>query len=122
MSADRVHVDSLGALEPGAKRIVETPRGEVGVFNIDGEFYAITNTCAHQGGPLCEGTVLDDVRGEFRGVGERVAEGFTDEKVIKCPWHGWEYDLDSGDLKGDRTVSLPTYDVVVEDGEVYVRV
>lgn len=118
----RVHVDSLDAFEPGAKRIVDTDRGEVGVFNVDGDYYAIVNTCAHEGGPLCEGTVLDDVRGEFTGVGERVTEAFTDEKVIKCPWHGWEYYLDTGDLAGDDRVSLPTFDVEVEDGEVYVVV
>jgi nitrite reductase/ring-hydroxylating ferredoxin subunit len=116
----QVHVASLEAFEPGAKRIVETERGEIGVFNVDGAFYAIANTCAHEGGPLCEGTVLDDVRGEFTGVGERVTERFTDEKVIKCPWHGWEYYLDTGDLAGDDKVSLPTYDVTVEDGEVYL--
>lgn len=118
----RVFVERLDAFEPGAKRIVETDRGEVGVFNVDGELYAIGNTCAHQGGPLCEGTVLDDVRGEFRGIGQRVTESFTDEKVIKCPWHGWEYSLETGDLAGDDKVSLPTFEVVVDDGEVYVEV
>lgn len=116
----RVYVEEASALEPGAKRIVETDRGEVGIFNVDGEYYAISNTCAHQGGPLCEGTVLDDVVAEHEGVGERVSETFTDEKVIKCPWHGWEYYLDSGDLAGDDKISLPTYDVVEEDGAVYV--
>lgn len=117
----RVHVESAAAFEPGAKRIVETERGEVGVFNVDGDYYAIPNTCAHQGGPLCEGTVLDDVTGEYDGVGDRVRERFTDDKVIKCPWHGWEYHLDSGDLAGDDRVSLPTFDVVEDDGEIFVE-
>lgn len=117
----RVRVGSAAGLEPGAKRIVGTDRGEIGVFNVDGDYYAIPNTCAHQGGPLCEGTVHDDVTGEHTGIGERVEEQFTDEKVIKCPWHGWEYYLDSGELAGDDQVSLPTYEVVVEDGDVFVE-
>lgn len=118
----RVRVGSLEELEPGAKRIVETDRGEVGVFNVGGEFYAIVNRCAHQGGPLCEGQVLDDVDGQFVELGRRVAEAFTDDKVIKCPWHGWEYYLETGDLAGDDKVSLPTFDVEVDDGEVFVLV
>jgi nitrite reductase/ring-hydroxylating ferredoxin subunit len=118
----RVRVGALDELEPGAKRIVNTPRGEVGVFNVEGDFFAIVNRCAHQGGPLCEGQVLDDVAGEFTELGRRVTEGFTDEKVLKCPWHGWEYYLETGDLAGDDQVSLPTFDVEVEDGEVYLLV
>lgn len=117
----RVRVASVEAFEPGAKRIVETDRGEIGVFNVEGEYYALPNTCAHQGGPLCEGTVLDDVTGEYDGVGERVRETFEERKVIKCPWHGWEYYLDSGELAGDDQVSLPTFDVVEENGDVYVE-
>ncbi len=117
----RVYVDREAALEPGAKRIVDTDRGEIGVFNVDGTYYALPNTCAHQGGPLCEGVVLDDVTADEPDVGERVTERFTDEKVIKCPWHGWEYYLDSGELAGDNQVALPTYDVVVDDGDVYVE-
>lgn len=117
----RIRIEEAANFEPGAKRIVETDRGEIGVFNVAGDYYAIANTCAHQGGPLCEGVLLDDVTGEYPGVGERVTEQFTDEKVIKCPWHGWEYYLDSGDLAGDNQISLPTYDVVVEDGAVFVE-
>jgi nitrite reductase/ring-hydroxylating ferredoxin subunit len=117
----RVYVDRESDFPPGAKRIVDTNRGEIGVFNVDGEYYALPNTCAHQGGPLCEGTVLDDVTAEHAGTGERVREQFTDEKVIKCPWHGWEYYLDSGDLAGDDQISLPNYDVVVDDGDVFVK-
>lgn len=117
----RVYVEDATEFEPGSKRIIGTERGEIGVFNVDGEYYAISNMCAHQGGPLCEGTVLDDVTAEFEEVGKRVTEGFTDEKVVKCPWHGWEYYLDSGDLAGDDKVSLPTYDVIEADGDVYVE-
>lgn len=117
----RVRVAEAAAFEPGAKRIIDTNRGEIGVFNVDGDYYAISNTCAHQGGPLCEGAVLEDVTAEFEGVGERVTETFTEEKVVKCPWHGWEYHLDSGDLAGDDKVSLPTYAVVEEDGEIFVE-
>jgi nitrite reductase/ring-hydroxylating ferredoxin subunit len=118
----QVHVEDADAFEPGAKRIIETDRGSVGVFNIDNEYFAILDTCAHQGGPLCEGTVLNHVTAEFNGVGQRVTEKFTDENVVKCPWHGWEYHLDSGDLAGDNKISLPTFDVIEENGDIFVEI
>ena len=118
----QVYVEDADDFEPGAKRIVETDRGEIGVFNVDDEYFAILNVCAHQGGPLCEGTVLDDVTAEINGIGKRVTETFTEEKVIKCPWHGWEYYLDSGDLAGDNKVSLPTFEVIEEGGEIVIKI
>lgn len=55
-------------------------------------------------------------------VGERTKETLTeDEHVAVCPWHGWTYDLRTGLHTGDDSVSLPTFDVVVEDGVVYVE-
>lgn len=108
-------------LGPGESRIVETNQGRsIGVFNVDGEYHAILNICLHQNGPLCEGDVERKIVGEFVDIGQRVQEKYADEHVIKCPWHGWEYELETGDLVHDERMSLPVFDVVVDDGIVYI--
>ena len=123
MSAtDRIEVCPASEFGPGEHRIVETPRGiSIGVLNVDGEYYALLNTCLHQNGPLCEGNVERKIVGEFDGPGTRVREVFADEKVIKCPWHGWEYEIETGTLLGDESMSIPTFDVTVDAGTVYVE-
>jgi len=62
------------------------------VFRVGENFYGIRNRCPHQGGPLCLGHLLGDAVADAPGQA-RVA---SDPLRIACPWHGWEYDLDSG--------------------------
>ena len=116
----RVEVGPADAFGPGERRIVEVGQREIGVFNVDGELHAMLNRCAHQGGPVCTGKLLPGTAAEYVEPGRRVEEHFTDELVVKCPWHGWEYRLNSGELV-EGGLALPTYDVVVEDGTVYVE-
>jgi nitrite reductase/ring-hydroxylating ferredoxin subunit len=118
--SDLVEVAPEEELGPGERRIVEVDGRSVGVFNVDGEFYAVANECAHEGGPVCTGRLHGALVGTYEGPGERVRERFSDTPAIACPWHGWEYDLTTGDHLGDPAVSLPSYDVVVEDGVVHL--
>lgn len=119
---DRVFVAETAALEPGERKIVDAGETSIGVFNVDGEFYALENRCAHQGGPVCTGKQQGAIVGEFVGPGERVEERFDDEApVIACPWHGYEYELETGTHVGTDSCSIPTYDVVVDGGNVYVE-
>ena len=120
--SDRVEVCPEGSLDPGERRIVAVGNREVGVFNVDGEYRAILNTCLHQNGPLCEGKVLPEITAERPKSGERPLEQYGDSMIVKCPWHGWEYDLETGQLKDDERQRLPVFDVVVEDGTIYLEV
>lgn len=121
-TADRLEVGPAGAFAPGESRIVETERGiSIGVFNVDGEYYALLNNCMHQNGPLCEGAVEREIVGDWDGPGERVIERYSEGHVLKCPWHGWEYELETGALVHDDSIAVPTFDVVVDDGTVYVE-
>ena len=117
----RVHVAAAAAFEPGAKRIVETERGEIGVFNVDGEYYAVGNTCLHRGGPICKGKTMREIDAEDQGPKERIREFKTETPTISCPWHGWEYRLETGEHLGDDSMRLPTYDVIEEGGSLYVE-
>ena len=120
--SDRIEVGPVETLRPGERRIVDTGGVSIGVFNVDGEYYALLNSCSHEGGPVCEGKQQPALTGEYVGAGERVKEEFDpDTPVIACPWHGWEYDLKTGEHAGDPEESLPTFDVVVDGGTVYVE-
>jgi nitrite reductase/ring-hydroxylating ferredoxin subunit len=86
----------------------------VGVINVDGTFYAVRNVCPHQGAPLClgrlGGTMLPSAPGEF--------EYGLVGRVLRCPWHGWEYDIATGQswCNPDRTRARP-FSVGLERGD-----
>ena len=98
-------------LQPGERKIVDVDGRSIGVFNVHGTYHALRNLCPHQRGPLClgqvTGTMLPSPVGEFRYD----LEG----RIIRCPWHGWEFDLTTGKsvFKPDR-VKLKVYPVTVE--------
>ena len=117
---ERFEICPTDELPPGERTLVQLGNIPVGVFNIDGEYYAVSNHCPHRGGPLCEGDALPAVVAEWKEPGERTEHRVGDDPSIMCPWHGWEFDLESGDHLGDDTITVPTFDVVVEDGELYV--
>ena len=79
-------------LPPGERRIVEIDRRSIGVFNVDGRLFALRNRCPHQGGPLCEGAVQGAV--ESSGPGD--FQYRPERPILCCPWHGWEFDLATG--------------------------
>lgn len=64
----------------------------MGVFNVNGSYYALRNRCPHQGAPLCEGSVLDFVESPRPGCFRTDAS----KKLLRCPWHGWEFELATG--------------------------
>jgi 3-phenylpropionate/trans-cinnamate dioxygenase ferredoxin component len=100
-----IDVCSLSELEPGAMRLVEYDNVEIGVFNCNGEFYAIEDRCSHDDGPLAEGT-LD-------------AAACT----VECPRHGSVFDLKTG-----RPKTLPAYQpvdtfpVIIDDDMIKLEV
>ncbi|WP_406474328.1 Rieske (2Fe-2S) protein [Streptomyces platensis] len=85
-------VGTVGDFEERQVKVVRLDDRSIGVFRIDGRFYALRNYCPHQGAPLCQGHVLPDLAAPRQG------EVGVDEKTwfIACPWHGWEYDIRTG--------------------------
>ena len=96
---------------------------EIGLFRLGDELHAWQNSCAHQGGPVCQGRlfpkVLETLDTDRASAGLR----YSDEELhIVCPWHGYEYDVRTGRNAGHPDLRLERVDVVVRDKGVYVRV
>ncbi len=118
---ERVRVCETSVLPSGEYTLVGVDGVQVGVLNVDGDYYAIQNECAHQGGPVCEGDVRPELVGEFVEPGQRVTERHGERLTIACPWHGWEYDLETGRHLGVDDIAIRTYEVVEDDGVLYVE-
>ena len=87
-----VRVASAEELPPGARKIVEIDGRSIGVFNLGGDYVALRNRCPHQGGPLCAGTLFSAIEAERPGSYSVSRAG----EIIRCPWHGWEFDMRTG--------------------------
>ena len=85
-------VGTVSELPPGEKKIVSVEGRSIGVYNVGGAYYAIRNRCAHQGGPLCEGVQAGFLTSEGPGQYSYTRKG----EIVRCPWHGWEFDLKTG--------------------------
>ncbi len=106
-------VDELG---PGRRRIVDVEGRSIGVFNVDGDYYALRNGCPHKGGALCEGPVC----GTTLTTEDRSFVYGREGEIVRCAWHGWEFDIRTGEAIADSRYRARTYPVVVEDGHVVV--
>lgn len=116
----RVEVCTVEELPPGARRIVEANGRSIGVFNIAGELFAVRNTCPHQGAQLCLGTV----RGTMLPSDPYEYRYGREDRVLRCPWHGWEFDLETGEKLFDVTqrARVKTYAVSTQGGMVVVEI
>ena len=116
-------VAEAAELAAGDHLVVELEGREIGVFNVDGEYVAHTNWCAHQSGPVCEGQVSGFQEASFdRESLETTYEWTKEGEVVACPWHGWEFDLITGECYSKDGVRLISHGVRVEDGEIVVTV
>lgn len=107
------------SLEEGESLIITIEAREIGVFNIDGQYYALPNWCAHQGGPSCEGTISGTAEETYdRQTLTKEREWVKYGRVLSCPWHGWEYDVTTGECLSRPGVALPSYSVRVENGNL----
>lgn len=87
----RHNIGPLTAFPEGEQRLVKVEGRAIGVFNVGGRLYALKNACPHQGAQLCAGRVVP--RLESDGPGDYQ---YDDVFLVQCPWHGWEFDLRTG--------------------------
>jgi nitrite reductase/ring-hydroxylating ferredoxin subunit len=110
----RVVVAPVADFKPGDRRIITVGGRSIGVFRVGDRFYGIRNRCPHQGGPLCQGRIAPWALSSGPGRFEMEAEA----SLLACPWHGWEYDLATGQsFLGPAEPGVKSYDVSVEHGD-----
>ena len=120
--ADEVLVCREGEIADGDVRLFKVGPVEIGVIRHKGSYYAYRNLCPHQGGPVCEGLKLPQVVDLIGEGGAYLGQRFDEDDMhLVCPWHGWEYELATGELACDRRFRLRRFDVTVRDGIVFVR-
>ena len=115
---DNVVVCRVEELPPGERRLVHLGRHTVGVFNVGGRYYAFMNRCPHAGAPLCLGRITGMV--EARGPGYDVA-WVRDGELLRCPWHAWEFELETGRSVSNPRVRAKTFPVRIEDGQLVIE-
>jgi 3-phenylpropionate/trans-cinnamate dioxygenase ferredoxin subunit len=106
-------VATVNEIPAGTRKIVELEGRSIGIFNIGGEFFALRNRCPHQGGPLCEGKLGYAI--EAAAPGAYVVT--RPDEMLRCPWHGWEFDVRTGQSWWNPTRQrVRSYEVAVVSG------
>ncbi|MDZ7361371.1 MAG: non-heme iron oxygenase ferredoxin subunit [candidate division KSB1 bacterium] len=101
--AQFIKVASTDEIAPGAAKQVEVNDKSIALFNLDGNYYAIDNTCTHRGGPL--------------------AEGFVEGEEVTCPWHGAQFNIKTGAVVGPPAVqNVARYNVRVQGNDIEVEI
>lgn len=118
---ERHRVATADEIDDGERLVIQLEGREIAVFRHDGEYYAHLNWCAHQGGPCGEGSLTGTRIASYdRETGEVDTSWEREGEILNCPWHGWEYDLTSGECLSRQDVTLPSYPVEIDDGAVFV--
>ena len=114
-----VAVGELADFELNRFNLVDLAGREIGVVRTDRGFFAVHNSCPHQGAPVCEGMLSFGTMAPSAPHSYRYAR---DELVLRCPWHRWEFDLTTGrTIGGVAKQRLAVYPVEVIEDEVFVR-
>jgi nitrite reductase (NADH) small subunit len=111
-------VAQTGEIQPSQCKIVTINKTQIGLYLIDGNYYALPNICPHQLGPLCEGAVA----GAIQADGESNWKGTwrLDGQVVTCPWHGLEFHIPTGQCLALAKVKLRQYAVTVDGTDIKI--
>jgi len=111
-------VATVGEVAPGTCKIVTVEGREIGVFNVAGSFYALLNRCPHEGAELCRGRIVGLVQSDGPGDYRLTRPN----EMIRCPWHGWEFDIRTGQSWCDpKKTRVKRYDASVASGDDLVK-
>ena len=111
-------VASVGEIAPGTCKIVTVRGREIGVYNVNDEYYALINRCPHEGAELCRGPVMARFESDRPGDYKLTHHG----EMLRCPWHGWEFDIKTGQSWcHPESVKARNYPVEVVPGEALAK-
>jgi len=111
-------VATTDELPPGTRKLVTIRGREIGIFNVAGDYYALINRCPHEGAALCKGKLVGRMESDKPGEYRLTRPG----EMLRCPWHGWEFDLRTGQSWCDpEHTYVRSYQVSVEPGTTVVK-
>jgi len=111
-------VARVSDVQPGGRKLVTVRGRPIAIFNLGGEFFGLLNRCPHQGGPLCEGLLTGLIEADEPGAYRYSRPG----EIIRCPWHGWEFDIRTGQSWCDPSkIQVRNYKVEVAPGQRVVE-
>jgi nitrite reductase/ring-hydroxylating ferredoxin subunit len=113
----RVVVCPVEELPVGAVKHLDAGKFGVGVYNVGGTLHALTNYCPHRGAPVCLGPVTGLTQPGEDPYAVRVEKA---GEILRCPWHGMEFDIATGVAIVDSRYSIKKLPVAVEDGMIVV--
>lgn len=120
MTSHAVDIGAVDNFEPGTPyRVMVRNRALVVVRHGD-RFYALRDTCPHQGARLSDGQVSGTTLADSVGGPRQYAR---DGEILRCPWHGWQFDIKTGyTLVDSARTRVRTYSVRAQDGRVCVDI
>lgn len=109
----RFVVAAASEMKPGTSKLVTVAGRDIALFNVKGEYFALFDRCPHEGGSLCRGTLTALAVSEEPGIYRLERQG----EMLRCPWHGWVFDLRTGRSWCDpETMRVKHYPVTIEPG------
>lgn len=106
-------VATVGEIPDGGSKLVEVKGRPIALYHVKGEFFALYDKCPHEGGSLCKGKLTGLVESDGPGDYKLSRPG----EIVRCSWHGWEFDLRTGKSWCDpRRMRVRNYAVSVEPG------
>ena len=113
-----VEVARAEDIAPGSFVCVYVEGQPIDVFNLDGEFFALSDRCPHQGGSLCAGAISGHVESSTPGEYRYSRRG----EMVRCPWHYWEFDIRTGKSWFDpKRVQVRQFKAAIEPGAALVE-
>lgn len=120
MSSD-IHVGHVSDLADGQRLMVRLDGRDVFIFEREDKLYAFENLCLHMGGPVGEGLLIGKVEAVLDESGAHLRDRFSTTEIhLVCPWHGWEYDIETGECAANRRLKLRRYQAVQRGEDIYV--
>jgi len=116
-----IKIGKAAAFPNPGRKVIDVDGTAVGVFRFNGKFTAYENVCPHMGGPVCQGKII--ARVEELVADDKTTLGFSfskDQTNIVCPWHGYEFDIATGQHQGNSRLRLRPVKVDVVEGELVV--
>jgi nitrite reductase/ring-hydroxylating ferredoxin subunit len=122
-TTQRVFAGAREKVPEGGRLVIDVGETTIGIFRVGGNLYAYLNKCAHQGGPVCQGKIIPRVTEVIDERGESHGFAFDEARLhIVCPWHGFEYDIKTGEHPGQPAARLIRVPVEETADGIYVTV